>query len=240
VATFSPIAAGQDPPGLVKTPDGTGYGCSMTWQEQPPNSTLLRANLLLYTKEKMSSEMDRVGYSCDPTPDVVPGWPEAFTCDRMSADGPASLIWLDKDGQSVSLSIRGDFAEGFTPQDVVDIMVIVLGPNGTVTAPVVPVVPPTIAAAPSTTGSTIARLPSETWNGKYVVEPASGALQIGDRGDRVKELQRNLGFAELLDPPYDGYFGPDTEQAVVEFQRQAGFPVDGIASEAVLKAVQPD
>jgi hypothetical protein len=237
VTAFSPNALGQDAPVLEPATDGNGYECAMRWQEQPPNSALLRANLVFSSTEKMGTEIERDGYSCDPTPDVVPGWAAAFTCDRTSADGPAVLVWLDLDGQSVSLSFRGRFAGGMTPQDVVDALEVVLGPNGIVIAPPPPPSTITIATLP-TVGSTIATLPPKVWDGTYVAEPRSGALQIGDRGQRVTELQRNLGLNGLLDPPYDGYFGRDTEQAVMDFQREKGLPIDGIAGDAVLEALQ--
>jgi hypothetical protein len=238
VTAFSPNALGQDEPALVPGTDGDGSECAMRWQEQPPNSALLRATLLFASTETMGTEIERDGYSCDPTPDVVPGWAQAFTCDRTSADGPAVLIWLDLDGQSISLSFRGRFTGGMTPEDVVDALEVVLGPNGIVITPPPP--PSTILVAPlPTVGSTIATLPPKVWDGTYVAEPRSGPLQIGDRGQRVTELQRNLGLHGLLDPPYDGYFGRDTEQAVMDFQREQGLlPIDGIASDAVLEVLQ--
>ena len=242
IASFSPVVLTQDADfaGLVPAEGDIGYGCSGTWQEEPPNSTLLRTNLLFYSKEKMTSEMDRIGYNCDPTPEVVPGWSDAFTCHRSTDDGPGVVIWLDTGGQSVSLSIRGDFANGFTPQDVVNVLTIVLGPGGTVAvAPTIPAVSPTIAPTPTIGVTASVPLPSSTWDGKYIAEPVSGALRIGDRGSRVTELQRNLGVADLLDPPFDGYFGPDTEAAVVAFQRQEGLVVNGIAGPEVLQAFEP-
>ncbi|MEP7046314.1 MAG: peptidoglycan-binding domain-containing protein [Ilumatobacteraceae bacterium] len=241
VAAFSPVALGQDPPVLVPAADGIGFGCSMTWQEQPPNSTLLRANLLIYPKEKMTSEMARVGYSCDPTPNIVPGWEDASTCNQGSGDAPVVLVWLDKDGQSISLSFRGEFAVGATPHDVADALVLVLGPRGTVdvtNTPVTTISPPSIAPPPSTVAPALAVLPSATWDGKYVAEPTTGPLRIGQHGSRVKGLQNDLGSAGLLDPPYDGYFGPDTEQAVVTFQQGGGFKVDGIAGTDVQQALR--
>jgi hypothetical protein len=237
VVAFSPNALGQDAPALVPATDGNGSECAMRWQEQPPNSALLRANLAFSSTEKMGAEIERDDFSCDPTPDVVPGWAAAFTCDRTSADGPAVLIWLDLDGQSISLSFRGRFTGGMTPQDVADALEVVLGPNGIVIAPPPPPSTITIATLP-TVGSTIATLPPKVWDGTYVAEPRSGPLRIGDRGQRVTELQRNLGLNGLLDPPYDGYFGRDTEQAVMDFQQEQGLPIDGVASDAVLEALQ--
>jgi hypothetical protein len=234
---FSPNALGKDAPAVVPATDGDGYECDMRWQEQPPNSALLRANLAFHSTEMMGTEIDRDGYSCDSTPDVVPGWAQAFTCGRDSADGPAVLIRLDLDGQSVSLSFRGRFTGGMAAQDVVDALELILGPNGIVIAPPPPPSTITIATLP-TIASTIATLPPKVWDGTYVAEPRTGPLRIGDRGQRVTELQRNLGLHGLLDPPYDGYFGRDTEQAVMDFQNEEGLPADGVASDALLEALQ--
>jgi hypothetical protein len=58
-------------------------------------------------------------------------------------------------------------------------------------------------------------------------------LRLGDRGSAVVELQRLLnrrGFALVI----DGDFGPKTELAVRDFQRQAGLVVDGIAGPKTL------
>ncbi|MCP4627465.1 MAG: peptidoglycan-binding protein [bacterium] len=47
-------------------------------------------------------------------------------------------------------------------------------------------------------------------------------LENGSRGDDVKQLQEKLG----LDT--DGIFGPGTESAVREWQKNNGLAVDGI------------
>ena len=47
-------------------------------------------------------------------------------------------------------------------------------------------------------------------------------LKIGDKGDKVKELQELLGIT------VDGDFGPKTEKAVKEFQKDNGLIVDGV------------
>ena len=44
-------------------------------------------------------------------------------------------------------------------------------------------------------------------------------LKIGDKGDKVKELQELLGIT------VDGDFGPKTEKAVKEFQKDNGLSV---------------
>lgn len=49
------------------------------------------------------------------------------------------------------------------------------------------------------------------------------------RGDDVAELQLLLGSLGFDSGWIDGIFGPVTEQAVADFQRNAGIPVDGVA-----------
>jgi len=49
------------------------------------------------------------------------------------------------------------------------------------------------------------------------------------RGDDVAELQLLLGSLGFDSGWIDGIFGPETESAVADFQRNAGLPVDGVA-----------
>lgn len=49
------------------------------------------------------------------------------------------------------------------------------------------------------------------------------------RGDDVAELQLLLGSLGFDTGWIDGIFGPETEDAVSDFQRNAGLPVDGVA-----------
>ena len=48
------------------------------------------------------------------------------------------------------------------------------------------------------------------------------------RGDDVAELQRLLGSLGFDAGRVDGFFGPETAAAVVEFQRNVGLPTDGV------------
>jgi N-acetylmuramoyl-L-alanine amidase len=54
------------------------------------------------------------------------------------------------------------------------------------------------------------------------------------RGDDVAELQLRLGSLGFDAGRVDGIFGPDTERALHDFQRNAGLPTDGIAGQATI------
>ncbi|MFJ6411954.1 peptidoglycan-binding protein [Terribacillus saccharophilus] len=47
-------------------------------------------------------------------------------------------------------------------------------------------------------------------------------IRTGSRGENVRRIQRALGVTA------DGIFGPNTRQAVINFQRNNGLGVDGI------------
>lgn len=66
-----------------------------------------------------------------------------------------------------------------------------------------------------------------------------GYLENGDRGDKVKELQRELvqsGYKIAV----DGIFGSNTEKAVREFQKKAGITVDGLAGKQTFQKLNED
>lgn len=56
--------------------------------------------------------------------------------------------------------------------------------------------------------------------------PGSRTLRLMDAGDDVKFLQRHIG----AEP--DGYFGPETAQALDEFRERQGLPVSGASVES--------
>ncbi len=56
---------------------------------------------------------------------------------------------------------------------------------------------------------------------------ALGRLRTGSEGERVERLQAKLGV------PASGYFGAGTKEALVEFQKSRGIPIDGIYSPAI-------
>jgi peptidoglycan hydrolase-like protein with peptidoglycan-binding domain len=54
-------------------------------------------------------------------------------------------------------------------------------------------------------------------------------IKLGDTGDDVKRLQRVFARSKALGPDsVDGVFGPETEQAVKDFQQSNGLAVDGV------------
>jgi N-acetylmuramoyl-L-alanine amidase len=55
------------------------------------------------------------------------------------------------------------------------------------------------------------------------------------RGDDVAELQLRLGSLGFDAGRVDGIFGPDTERALTDFQRNAGLPTDGIAGQDTVR-----
>lgn len=63
-------------------------------------------------------------------------------------------------------------------------------------------------------------------------------LRVGDRGEKVEELQRGLRVLELYDyPELEGYFGTDTRSALMNFQRAHGLEVNGVADAQTFKAI---
>jgi N-acetylmuramoyl-L-alanine amidase len=57
------------------------------------------------------------------------------------------------------------------------------------------------------------------------------------RGDDVAELQRSLGSLGFDAGRVDGIFGPNTERAVLDFQRNVGLPADGRCGPSVLASL---
>lgn len=61
------------------------------------------------------------------------------------------------------------------------------------------------------------------------VEAGKRSVKLWDSGDDVKELQRILNdWYPEVNISEDGYFGPGTNEVVVDFQKRAGLETDGI------------
>ncbi|MBD2326580.1 peptidoglycan-binding protein [Alkalinema sp. FACHB-956] len=63
---------------------------------------------------------------------------------------------------------------------------------------------------------------------------AAVALQKGDEGDAVTDLQNRLTSAQCYDGPISGYFGDLTEAGVIRCQTQYGLDPDGVAGPQTL------
>jgi len=64
--------------------------------------------------------------------------------------------------------------------------------------------------------------------------PAYKTIQMGDRGDSVRELQERLREFGYYDGEIDGAYGNQTRQAVEKFQYMHGLTADGIAGRHTL------
>ncbi|MDY7023466.1 MAG: peptidoglycan-binding protein [Cyanobacteriota bacterium] len=65
----------------------------------------------------------------------------------------------------------------------------------------------------------------------------AAALEFGNRGSKVVELQQKLYEMEYFYGPITGYYGALTENAVRRFQAKNGLKVDGIAGYNTLAAL---
>lgn len=68
-----------------------------------------------------------------------------------------------------------------------------------------------------------------------ILNTASAAVKLGDRGEEVREVQTCLIAQELLSGEADGVCGSATVEAIKEFQSAVGLPVDGICGEATFR-----
>ena len=65
-------------------------------------------------------------------------------------------------------------------------------------------------------------------------------IKLGDTGDDVKRLQRVFARMKVLAPDdVDGVFGPQTEDAVKDFQQSNGLVVDGVVGPITWSHVHP-
>ena len=74
----------------------------------------------------------------------------------------------------------------------------------------------------------------------FCAPAATAELRRGDSGDEVYALQELLFEAGWLFELPDGAFGRNTEQAVKDYESHVGLPVDGIADDEMLAALQSD
>ena len=69
-------------------------------------------------------------------------------------------------------------------------------------------------------------------------EFGSRILYRGLRGEDVKELQSKLESLGYDVGPIDGIFGPLTENAVKQFQKDNGLVIDGIVGQETYAALE--
>jgi peptidoglycan hydrolase-like protein with peptidoglycan-binding domain len=93
--------------------------------------------------------------------------------------------------------------------------------------------PSTLAALRS--GGTPTR---SSTSGSAASSSTSGALRRGVSGPDVVNLQNNLKIAGYFSGPVTGYFGSQTEAAVLRFQQASGIAADGIAGSATQTALR--
>jgi peptidoglycan hydrolase-like protein with peptidoglycan-binding domain len=79
-------------------------------------------------------------------------------------------------------------------------------------------------------------LPATTPQATPSPQPAA-VLSRGDRGANVLALQQQLLNYQLYGGSLDGIYGPETEAAVLNYQRIRGLPETGIADAATLEAM---
>ena len=65
-------------------------------------------------------------------------------------------------------------------------------------------------------------------------------LQRGDESEEVANLQQMLFESGWLFELPDGKFGPNTEEAVRNYESYAGLPVDGIADDVMIESLTED
>ncbi|WP_444685231.1 C40 family peptidase [Alkalicoccus luteus] len=67
---------------------------------------------------------------------------------------------------------------------------------------------------------------------------STATLRSGSTGEAVRSLQRTLTDLNYYSGPISSTFGPQTQQAVRDFQRAAGIGVDGVAGPQTFRALE--
>ncbi len=65
----------------------------------------------------------------------------------------------------------------------------------------------------------------------------SGDLRQGSSGASVSRLQQDLRQLGYFNGPVSGYFGLDTQQAVIKFQQASRLPADGVVGSRTIQAI---
>jgi murein L,D-transpeptidase YcbB/YkuD len=95
---------------------------------------------------------------------------------------------------------------------------------------------PTLSTTKTTTKTTSSGGTATTLAGRTVTSPSDN-VHLGDQGPGVKQIQTAL-VKHGLKATVDGKFGPQTQQAVIAFQKSVGIKQDGIVGPATWKRLQ--
>jgi hypothetical protein len=71
---------------------------------------------------------------------------------------------------------------------------------------------------------------------RVTLEP-NKTLGTGSKGEAVRELQQALAVLGFNPGPVDGFFGPSTRKAVIEFQEANDLVADGIVGQKTAEAM---
>lgn len=66
----------------------------------------------------------------------------------------------------------------------------------------------------------------------------SSGLKLGSRGPAVRRLQEDLRSLRFYYAPITGYFGQETQQAVIRFQQSYGLRPDGVVGSSTLNSIR--
>ncbi|MGH8001813.1 MAG: peptidoglycan-binding domain-containing protein, partial [Brasilonema sp.] len=66
----------------------------------------------------------------------------------------------------------------------------------------------------------------------------SSGLQTGSKGQAVTRLQQDLQRLDYFNGPITGYFGPETQRAVIKFQQSRGITPDGVVGARTKEAIR--
>jgi peptidoglycan hydrolase-like protein with peptidoglycan-binding domain len=81
-------------------------------------------------------------------------------------------------------------------------------------------------------------LQSQCQSRSFSSSPVNGELQLGSRGSAVSRLQQDLQQLGFYQGPITGYFGSETRQAVIRFQKSHGISPIGVVGSVTRAAIR--
>ncbi|KRQ87771.1 Spore cortex-lytic enzyme precursor [Caloramator mitchellensis] len=72
---------------------------------------------------------------------------------------------------------------------------------------------------------------------QYNSSVSAAAYKLGSKGDMVSKIETKLKSLGYFKGTPDNYFGSDTKEAVIKFQKARGLKVDGVVGSATLNAL---